>query len=118
MKTFAALAFIAALACAGPALAVTPQQAEAALSGIIADLQAGNPDFSTMTPPIADAVRASPETSQQLAALGPARALVPVRKSDPFTFIVTFESGVVMNWTISFDAAGRINGLDAVGKAP
>jgi len=118
VKTLAALAFIATLASAGPAFAVSPQQAEAALSGVIADLQAGNPDFTKMTPPIADAVRASPDTGQQLAALGPARALVPVRKTDPFTFIVTFESGVVMNWTISFDAAGRINGLDAVGKAP
>lgn len=117
MKTLPVLAFITALVSASPALAVSPQQAEAALSGIIADVQAGNPDFSKMTPPIAEAVRASPDTGQQLAALGPARALVPVKTTDPFTFIVTFESGVVMNWTISFDAAGRINGLDAVGKA-
>lgn len=116
MKPFAALAFAAALAAAGPALALSAGDAEATLRATIADLQSGNPDFSSMTPAIAEAVRTHPEAAQQLAGLGPATKVVPVSKTDPFTFVVTFESGVVMNWAISFDTAGRIDSLDGSGR--
>ena len=116
MKPFAALAFAMALAAAGPALSLSQGDAEATLRATIADLQSGNPDFSSMTPGIAEAVRTHPETAQQLAALGPVRAIVGQSKINPFTFVVTFESGVVMNWSISFDSAGRIDKLDATGR--
>lgn len=116
MKPFAALAFAVALAAGGPALALSAGDAEATLRATIADLQSGSPDFSSMTPAIAEAVRSHPEAAQQLAALGPATKVVAVGKTNPFTFVVTFESGVVMNWTISFDDADRINRLDGSGK--
>jgi hypothetical protein len=116
MKPFVALALAAALATASPALALSPSGAEAALRSTITDLQNGSPDFSTMTPAIAEDVRAHPDVAQQLAALGPPTIIVAVSKTNPFTFVVTFESGVVMNWAISFDGAGKINRLDATGK--
>ncbi|MBI5942073.1 MAG: hypothetical protein HY859_16780, partial [Caulobacterales bacterium] len=50
MKPFAALAFAVALVAGGPALALSAGDAEATLRATIADLQSGNPDFSSMTP--------------------------------------------------------------------
>lgn len=117
MKPFAALAFATALIAASPALAaVSPGDAANTLGATISDLQAGSPDYNSMTPAIADAVRAHPDVAQQLAALGPVTSMVAVSKTNPFTFVVTFESGVVMNWAISFDGSGKINRLDATGK--
>jgi len=116
MKPFAALALAVALIAAGPALAVSPGDAATRLGATISDLQSGNPDFGSMTPAIADEVRSHPDIGQKLAALGPATSMVAVSKTNPFTFVVTFESGVVMNWAISFDDAGKINRLDATGK--
>ena len=116
MKPFVALALAAALATASPAFALTPANAEAALRSTITDLQNGNPDFKSMTPAIAEAVRSHPDVAQQLASLGPPTIIVAVSKTNPFTFVVTFESGVVMNWAISFDGSGKINRLDATGK--
>lgn len=116
MKSVAALAIAVALGAAGPAFALSPNEAEAALRTTIIDLQTGNPDYTTMTPPIAEAIRTHADVAQQLAALGPPTMIVAGKKSDPFTFVVTFESGAVMNWTISFTAAGKINSLDATGK--
>lgn len=116
MKPFVALAFAVALVAGGPALALSAGDAEATLRATIADLQAGNPDFSSMTPAIGESVRSHPEAGQQLAALGPATKVVAVGRTNPFSFVVTFESGVVMTWTISFDDADRINRLDGSGK--
>lgn len=116
MKPFAALALAAALAAAGPALALSPGDAEATLRATIADMQAGSPDYSYMTPALAEQMKAHAEAGQQLASLGPVTKVVPQRKTDPYTFVVTFESGVVMNWSISFDSADRIDGLDATAR--
>lgn len=116
MKPFVALAFAVALITAGPALAVTPGEAASTLGATISDLQSGNPDFGSMTPAIAEDVRTHPDVGQQLAALGPITSLAAGSKTNPFTFVVTFESGVVMNWAISFDGSGKISRLDATGK--
>lgn len=116
MKPFAAMAFAFALTAAGPVLALTPGDAEATLRATIADFQNGSPDYSSMTPAIAEAFRTHPEAGQKLAALGPATVIVVARKTNPFSFVVTFEGGAVMNWTISFDEAGRIDKLDAAGR--
>lgn len=116
MKPFAMLALVATLATAGPAFAVSPGEAASRLRATISDLQGASPDYGSMTPAIAEDVRTHPEVGAQLAALGPVTVMVAVSKTNPFTFVVTFESGVVMNWAISFDAAGKINRLDATGK--
>ena len=116
MKLFGLLALVAALATAGPALAVSPGEAANMLSATISDLQGATPNYGSMTPGVAENVRANPGVAEKLAALGPIRTMVAVSKTNPFTFVVTFESGVVMNWAISFDAAGKINRLDATGK--
>ena len=116
MKSFAAMAFVVALTLSGPALALSPPEAEAMLRATITDFQNGSSNYGTMTPAIAEAVRTHPEVAQQLASLGPVTAIVAVGKTNPFTFVVNFAGGAAMNWTIAFDDAGKIKSLDATGK--
>jgi hypothetical protein len=113
MKTLAALAIAAVLAAASPALAAGPAEAEAILRTTISEIQSGAPNYDAMTPELADAVKQNASGQAQLTALGPVTAVVGKSQTDPFTFDVTFENGVVLNWSLSFDDAGKLDGLSA-----
>lgn len=112
MKTLAALALAAVLGAAAPALAETPDQAEAVLRGTITAIQSGAPNYDQMVTPLADAVKANASGQAQLAALGPVTAVVATSTADPFSYDVTFQAGVTLHWTLSFDDAGKIDGLE------
>lgn len=104
-----ALALAPMAAFAAPA---TTTVAEITLKKTIADLQAGKPDYDRMAPELADGIKAQPDVQQQLASLGPARTFVRVGDGEnPWVWDVTFESGMVLTWTISIDDDGVISGL-------
>lgn len=103
---------------AAPALAATAEatqdagRAEAALRKTIADFQAGKPDYAAMSPELAAAVRPQEAAMAQLAPLGAITAVSRVGEGDaPYRFAVTFEAGVTLNWSISLDDKGLINGI-------
>ncbi|MBI1406852.1 MAG: hypothetical protein GC145_12075 [Caulobacter sp.] len=100
-----------ALSVAAEATA-TAAPAEAALRKTIADFQAGKPDYASMSPELAEAVRPQEATMAQLAPLGAITAVTRTGDGDtPYTFAVTFEAGVTLNWAISLDGQGLITGL-------
>jgi hypothetical protein len=90
--------------------AVSP--AEAALRQTISDLQAGAPRYETMSPELADVVKAQAAAMTQLADLGAVKTVTRVGEgTEPYLFTVAFETGAVLKWAINFDSAGIINGL-------
>lgn len=109
----AALASALVLAPLGALAApASTTQAELTLKKTIADIQAGKPDYDRMVPELASAMRAQPAGQQQLAALGPARTFTRVGDGEnPWVWDVAFESGMVLNWTISINDDGVISGL-------
>lgn len=111
MKALAALAFAAVLGAAAPALAETPAEAEATLRTTIAAIQSGSPNFDIMVPELVAAIKNLPDASAQLAALGPVTDVKATSAADPFTYDVTFQSGAVLHWTLSFNDAHLIDGL-------
>ena len=111
MKALAAIAIAAAIATAGPALAASPSEAETTLRSTIAAIQSGAPNVDAMIPDLAAAVQQHPEAPAQLAALGAVKSVVATSQADPFTYDVTFENGAVLHWTLSFNDAGLIDGL-------
>lgn len=114
-----AAAVAAALAlsplAAAPALAraeATTTSAEIVLKKTVADLQAGKPDYATMVPELAEAIKGQPAMMQQLKALGPAKSVTRLGDGEnPWQFDTAFESGMVLTWTISIDESGKISGL-------
>ena len=111
MKLFAALALAAVIGGAGPALAASPSDAEAILRATITDIQAGTPNYDDMIPPLADAVKQNESGRAQLTSFGPVTSVVATTQADPYAYTVTFQNGVVLTWTLSFDAGGKIQGL-------
>ena len=111
MKTLAALALAAALAAASPALAASPGDAEATLRTTIAAIQSGAPNYDIMVPELVTAIKNLPDAPAQLASLGPVKSVAATNEADPYTYDVTFESGAVLHWTLSFNDAGLIDGL-------
>jgi len=109
----AALASALVLAPLGALAApASTTQAELTLKKTIADIQAGKPDYDRMVPELASAMKAQPAVQQQLAALGPARTFTRVGDGEnPWVWDVAFESGMVLNWTISINDDGVISGL-------
>ncbi len=109
----AALASALVLAPLGALAApASTTQAELTLKKTIADIQAGKPDYDRMVPELAAAMKAQPAVQQQLAALGPARTFTRVGDGEnPWVWDVAFESGMVLNWTISINDDGVISGL-------
>ncbi|MBP7705517.1 MAG: hypothetical protein KA105_09585 [Caulobacter sp.] len=105
---------------AAPAFAraeATATSAEIILKKTVADLQAGKPDYGTMVPELAEAIKGQPALIQQLKALGPARSFTRLGdKENPWQFDATFESGMVLTWTISIDDSGKISGLFVKAK--
>ncbi|MBX3479613.1 MAG: hypothetical protein KF842_04380 [Caulobacter sp.] len=86
--------------------------AEAALRKTIADFQAGKPDYATMSPELAEAVRPQEAAMAQLAPLGAITQVTRIGDSvAPYRFAVTFEAGVTLNWVINLDGQGLIDGL-------
>ncbi len=91
---------------------------EAALRAQIAGAQAGTLDYDAMTPTMAEGVRAQAAAVlplfQQFGAL---QSVVHVgTENGAELFLVTF-ANVVTQWSISLDAAGKINGM-LFGPAP
>jgi len=111
MKILAALAVAAALGAASPAFAETPAEAEATLRTTIAAIQSGSPNFEIMVPELVEAIKKMPDAPAQLAALGPVTAVTATTDTDPFMYNVTFQNGAVLNWMLSFNADGKIAGL-------
>jgi hypothetical protein len=114
-RTVLALALAGVIAAAPvTALAATANTtvAEITLKKTIADIQAGKPDYDRMVPELVEGMKAQPGVQQQLAALGPAKAFTRVGDSEnPWIWDVTFESGMVLTWTISINDDGVISGL-------
>ena len=111
MKSFAALALAVALAAASPAFAASPTEAEATLRSTISLIQAGTPNYDDMVPQLADALKQNTTASAQLASLGPVTTVAATSQADPYTYDVTFQNGVVLHWTLSINADGKIQGL-------
>lgn len=95
-------------ALAAPATTV----AEMTLKKTIADIQAGKPDYAQMVPELSAAMKAQTGISEQLASLGPAKTFARVGEGEnPWVWDVTFESGMVLTWTIAINDDGVISGL-------
>lgn len=113
-----ALVLTAAPLAATPALAQTAAaapttaSAEALLKKTIADIQAGKPDYANMGPELAAAMKAQEAAMAPLKGLGAAKTFVRVGATEnPWTWAVTFEAGVTLNWTIVIAPDGKITGL-------
>lgn len=88
------------------AVAPTTAVAETTLKKTIADIQAGTPDYAHMSPELAAAMKAQVGVSEQLKSLGAAKTFTRVGAGEnPWIWDVTFESGMVLNWTISIEGA-------------
>ncbi|MFN3859232.1 MAG: hypothetical protein ACK4RV_15935 [Caulobacter sp.] len=120
MRSLVLAALIAAAplsAAVVPTLAVAAApanatEAEAVLRTTITAIQAGSPNFDSMSPELAAAVKAQGDASAQLAALGPVTAVERIGDgSAPYQFKVTFQAGIALNWSIGFDDKGVIIGL-------
>lgn len=111
MKAIAALAIAAVLGAAGPAFAETPSEAEAVLRTTITAIQSGAPNYDIMVPELVAAIKNAPDAPAQLAALGPVTAVTATSAADPYTYDVTFQNGAVLHWTLSFNDAHMIDGL-------
>lgn len=119
LAAFAAAALMAASAApafaqTAPATTPTPGavKAEPVLRSTIADLQAGKPKLETMSPELAEAVKAQSAMQAQLASLGPVKGVVFLEEKDGAdVFAVAFEAGITLNWIIALDAGGKIIGL-------
>jgi|GEM_PF-3064356 len=115
----AALAFAAgpmaastAVAQEAPAAAQNTVAAEALLKTTIADIQAGNPNYAGMSPDLVAAMKAQAGATEQLKALGAAKTFTRVGTTEnPWTWAVTFEVGMTLNWTIALAPDGTITGL-------
>lgn len=100
-----------------PAVAVaaapaSAAEAEAVLRKTITEIQAGSPNYDSMSPELAAAVKAQTDASAQLAALGPVTAVERIGDSAaPYQFKVTFQAGIALTWAIGFDDKGTIIGL-------
>ena len=104
---------VAAAAAARAASGVASPGTEAALRKVIDEVSRGQPDYSLMSPALADATR------QQLAAIQSTLVQFGAVKSVAFQsvgpagfdiFIVTFEKGRI-EWRIMLGEGGRIEGL-------
>lgn len=97
-----------------PAHYATAQHAEHRLRDTIAALQAGAPDYETMGPELAQAVRdQSAAMTPTLAAMGALQSLTHIGEPVPgaHQFEATFASGATSIWTIRIDGTDIIQGL-------
>ncbi|ATQ43695.1 hypothetical protein [Caulobacter mirabilis] len=107
---------------AAPAFAQTPAaaapttaQAEALLKKTIADIQAGKPDYASMSEGLVTAMKEQAGATEQLKALGPVKTLTRVGTGEnPWTWTVAFEAGVSLNWILAIGSDGKIAGLQVV----
>lgn len=114
----AAVALVAGPMAAAPAfarevpVAQATVAAEALLKTTIADIQAGTPNYAGMSPELVAAMKAQAGATEQLKALGAAKTFARVGDGEnPWTWAVTFETGMVLNWTIALAPDGTIIGL-------
>ncbi len=92
----------------------TARHAEHTLRDTIADLQAGTPDYDTMVPELADAVRTqSAAMTPALASLGELQTLEHIAEPavGSHQFRATFASGQVLTWSIAINDENKIRGL-------
>ncbi len=91
----------------------TARHAEHRLRDTIVALQAGTPDYDSMTPTLADAVRGAPEATAFLQAAGEIQTIEHSAEPRPGThqFNVVFANGAQTTWTISVNAEDKIQGL-------
>lgn len=112
----------AGLAAATPALADSPATAAAAtadeakvravLTQTIADFQAGAPNFDSMEPDLASAVKAQSASLNGLKSLGPPETFERIGDGvAPYEYKVTFEAGAALTWSITLSPSGKIAGL-------
>ena len=90
------------------------RHAEHVLRDTIAALQAGTPDYDSMVPELADAVRAqSAAMTPALASLGELQTLEHIGEPAPgaHQFRATFASGQALTWSISINGENKIQGL-------
>lgn len=90
------------------------RHAEHVLRDTIAALQAGTPDYDSMVPELADAVRTqSAAITPALAALGELQTLDNIGEPQPgaHQFRATFANGQATTWTISINGDNKIQGL-------
>lgn len=104
------------LAAAAPAMAyaAVPNDAgaEALLKKTIADITNGTPDYANMSDELATAIKANTTAPAQLKSLGAAKTFTRVgTTSNPWTWNVTFESGMVLTWTMTIAPDGKMVGL-------
>ncbi len=87
----------------------TTAQAEAKLRQTVTDIQNGRPDYESMTPALAEAVRATqPSITPQLASLGLPTTFTRVGAGEnPWIWDVAFEKGMTLTWTISLAPGGQ-----------
>ena len=88
--------------------------AEHRLRDTIAALQAGTPDYDTMGPELAQAVRdQSAAMTPALAAMGELQSLENIGEPVPgaHQFEATFANGATSTWTIRIDGENIIQGL-------
>lgn len=90
------------------------RHAEHVLRETISALQAGAPDYDSMVPELADAVRAqSAAVTPALAALGELQTLENIGEPQPgvHQFRATFASDQATTWSISINGENKIQGL-------
>jgi len=90
------------------------EAAEHVLRDTIAALQAGTPDYDSMVPELADAVRAqSAAMTPALASLGELQTLEHIGEpaQGAHQFRATFASGQALTWSISINGENKIQGL-------
>jgi len=90
------------------------RHAEHVLRDTIAALQAGTPDYDSMVPELADAVRAqSAAMTPALASLGELQTLEHIGEpaQGAHQFRATFASGQALTWSISINGENKIQGL-------
>lgn len=90
------------------------RHAEHVLRETIADLQAGTPDYDSMIPELADAVRTQEAAmTPALAALGELQTLENIGEPQPgaHQFRATFANGQALTWSISINGENKIQGL-------
>jgi len=93
---------------------MSARHAEHVLRDTIAGLRAGAPDYDSMVPELADAVRTqSAAMTPALAALGELQTLENIGEPQPgvHQFRATFASGQATTWSISINGENKIQGL-------
>lgn len=96
---------------AAPAPPTAPAREEAALRAVIAQFQAGTPDYAQMEQPLADAVKAQPAVATMVQGFGALEHVTYVGVvNGAHQFKVGFATAET-HWFIALSPSGKIAGL-------